>query len=73
MSEDVVVVRMLAYDDTLTNGEHEAIKAVLADYAALGEIVARISAAAIDPAVERAERLDLIQSILIDWLRSKQR
>jgi hypothetical protein len=41
--------------------------------AALGEIVARISAAAIDPAVERAERLDVIQSILIDWLRSKQR
>jgi hypothetical protein len=46
---------------------------LIAENAALREIVSRISAAAIDPAVERAERLDLIQSILIGWLRSKQR
>ena len=62
---------MSEHIETMVSSKHCEI--LQADNAALREIVARISAAAIDPTVERAERLDLIQSILIDWLRSKQR
>ena len=45
MNRDVVVVRMLACDDTLTDDERKAILAVLADLAELRERCEQLRAA----------------------------
>lgn len=55
--------------ETLVNSKDYA--KLEAENAALREVIAEISIAAINPALDRPGKLDLVQSILIDWHRGK--